>query len=136
MPDPAEVQTYSLRTKGLLIWNQLNQIAGAYTTWVDAIALEKIGGERASPFLLCPDHGVNLSFTLQAYYFIVYMPLVIIQWILIKLFMVETHGFTLEEITLAFGGQDAVIPTIDRVLAEQDERGRRTSSDKGDVESK
>jgi SP family sugar:H+ symporter-like MFS transporter len=57
---PAEVQTYSMRSKGLLVWNTVNQIMGAYVTWVDAIALEAIGYK----------------------YYAVYMPLVIIQFFL------------------------------------------------------
>lgn len=40
---PAEVQTFTMRSKGLLLWNQINQLCGAYTTWVDSIALGKIG---------------------------------------------------------------------------------------------
>jgi hypothetical protein len=41
--DPAEIQTYALRGKGLLVWNTLSQLMGAYVTWVDAIALNAIG---------------------------------------------------------------------------------------------
>lgn len=40
---PAEVQTYSMRTKGLLVWNTVSQLESAYVTWVDAIALNSIG---------------------------------------------------------------------------------------------
>lgn len=59
--DPAEVQTFSMRSKGLLIWNTVSQLEGAYVTWVDAIALDSIGYK----------------------YYAVYMPLVIIQWFLV-----------------------------------------------------
>lgn len=41
--DPAEIQTFAMRTKGLLVWNTFSQCMGAYVTWVDAIALDKIG---------------------------------------------------------------------------------------------
>ena len=41
--DPAEVQTFSMRSKGLLVWNSLSQLMGAYVVWVDAIALNAIG---------------------------------------------------------------------------------------------
>lgn len=77
---PAEVQTYSMRSKGLLVWNQAQQVQGTYVTFVDSIALNRI----------------------KYWYYLVYLPLLIIQWILIKLYMVETNGFTLEEIALAF----------------------------------
>lgn len=36
-----------MRTKGLLVWNTLSQCMGAYVTWVDAIALDKIGASFA-----------------------------------------------------------------------------------------
>jgi len=82
---PAEVQTYSMRSKGLLVWNSVTQFEGAYVVWVDAIALNAIGYK----------------------YYIVYMPLVIIQWILAYMYMVETKGYTLEEIAQAFDGSTA-----------------------------
>lgn len=56
----SEVQTFTMRSKGLLLWNQINQLCGAYTTWVDSIALGKIGYK----------------------YIAVYIPLVFIQWCL------------------------------------------------------
>lgn len=77
---PAEVQTFSMRSKGLLIWNSVTQIQAIYVTFVDSIALDAIGYK----------------------YYIVYMPLVILQIFLVKYFMVETKGFTLEEVALAF----------------------------------
>lgn len=40
---PAEVQTYSMRAKGFLVWNTVTQIEYAYVTFVDAIALDAIG---------------------------------------------------------------------------------------------
>ena len=57
---PAEVQTFSMRSKGLLLWNTVTQLESAYVTWVDAVALNTIGYK----------------------YYAVYMPLVIIQWFL------------------------------------------------------
>lgn len=55
---PAEVQTYSMRSKGLLVWNIVTQFEYAYVTFVDIIALNAIG----------------------YIYYAVYMPLVIIQF--------------------------------------------------------
>ncbi|WVQ83711.1 hypothetical protein IAT38_005855 [Cryptococcus sp. DSM 104549] len=96
---PAEVQTFSMRSKGLLVWNTVNQLEGAYVTWVDAVALDAIGYK----------------------YYIVYMPLIIIQWVLIYFFMVETRGFTLEEIATAFdnASKDSlttvdILPAVER----------------------
>lgn len=57
---PSEVQTFSMRSKGLLVWNTVNQLFGGYTSWVDPIALDRIGFK----------------------YYIVYMPLIVLQWFL------------------------------------------------------
>jgi SP family sugar:H+ symporter-like MFS transporter len=40
---PAEIQTFSMRTKGLLVWNSITQVEYAYVIFVDAIALDAIG---------------------------------------------------------------------------------------------
>jgi hypothetical protein len=50
-----------MRSKGLLVWNTVTQLETAYVVFVDAVALDAIGFK----------------------YYIVYMPLVIIQWILV-----------------------------------------------------
>ncbi|RXK37335.1 sugar transporter [Tremella mesenterica] len=83
---PAEIQTYSMRAKGLLVWNTVQQLEGAYVTFVDAVALDSIGYK----------------------YYAVYLPLVAIQWVLCYYFMVETKGYTLEEIAIAFDGRSAL----------------------------
>jgi len=82
---PAEVQTYSMRSKGLLVWNTITQIQTIYVTFVDSIALNAIGYK----------------------YYAVYMPLVIIQWFLVYFFMVETRGYTLEEVAFAFDSRNS-----------------------------
>lgn len=106
---PAEVQTFSMRTKGLLVWNTLTQIQNTYVVFVDAIALNKIGYK----------------------YYAVYMPLVIIQWFLVKFFMVETRGYTLEEVAIAFDtGSTSDIPIAEHAA----ELGRNDDSKSGAVE--
>jgi SP family sugar:H+ symporter-like MFS transporter len=40
---PAEVQTFSMRSKSMLVWNAITQIEYVYVVFVDAIALEAIG---------------------------------------------------------------------------------------------
>ena len=81
---PAEVQTYSMRSKGLLVWNTVNQIMGAYVTWVDAIALEAIGYK----------------------YYAVYMPLVIIQFFLCWRCKSNTYFHTGPSLTGCRHGRD------------------------------
>ncbi|KAJ3742499.1 general substrate transporter [Lentinula detonsa] len=103
---PAEVQTFSMRSKGLLVWNTVTQLMGAYTTWVDAIALNSIGYK----------------------YYIVYMPLLVIQWVLVYFFMVETKGYTLEEIATVFDGKNPSLSSVQTLPAveQQGEEGEDT----------
>lgn len=89
---PAEVQTFSMRSKGLLVWNTLSQLTGAYVVFVDAVALERIGWK----------------------YYIVYMPLIILQWLLLYRYMVETKGYTLEEVAFAFDGSTAHLVDVEQ----------------------
>lgn len=114
---PAEVQTYSMRTKGLLVWNQATQVQGTYVTFVDSIAFNKIG----------------------YWYYIVYMPLIVIQWVLMKRYMVETNGYTLEEIALAFDSWEHLPFTGHAQPAGEAEAGKAAlgdgGSDKGDRKS-
>ncbi|KAK8865576.1 hypothetical protein IAR55_000720 [Kwoniella newhampshirensis] len=115
---PAEVQTFSMRSKGLLVWNTVSQLTGAYVVWVDAIALNAIGWK----------------------YYIVYMPLVIIQWILVYFFMVETKGYTLEEIAIAFDGKNrsdfdvSILPAVEQYNGQADDA--KDGDDGGDRDAK
>jgi SP family sugar:H+ symporter-like MFS transporter len=80
--------------------------------------------------LVCPEH-IELRVLTQCLgykYYIVYMPLVIIQWILIwkcespnlvtsagpdgTTDMVETRGYTLEEVAFAFDGPKASLAIV------------------------
>ncbi|OCF42858.1 sugar transporter [Kwoniella heveanensis CBS 569] len=97
---PAEVQTFSMRSKGLLVWNTVYQLQSAYVTWVDAIALEAIGYK----------------------YYAVYMPLVVIQWFLVYFFMIETKGYTLEEIAQAFDKSSVSLVHVN-ILEDVERRG-------------
>ncbi|KAJ3918672.1 general substrate transporter [Lentinula edodes] len=98
--DPAEVQTFSMRSKGLLVWNTVSQLMSAYVTWVDAIALDAIGYK----------------------YYIVYMPLVVIQWVL-------TKGYTLEEIATVFDGKNPSLTSVD-ILPPGEQQGGEADDSK------
>ncbi|KAL7411188.1 putative hexose transport-related protein [Mrakia frigida] len=99
---PAEVQTYSTRSKGLLVWNTCSQLFSIYTTYVDSIALDRIGYK----------------------YYIVYMPLIVIQWCLAYCFMVKTHSYTLEEVAEAFDGPEGAVTRLDKLWTDRNPSGR------------
>lgn len=112
---PAEVQTFTMRSKGLLLWNQINQLCGAYTTWVDSIALGKIGYK----------------------YVAVYIPLVVIQWGLAYKFMVEAKGLTLEQIAEVFDGPGSFTSHAHHQhLSNDDVEARRSDPFADDVAAK
>ena len=122
---PAEVQTFSMRSKGLLAWNTVSQLTAAYAVFVDAIALDAIGE--------CI--GLDSVLIRSGYkYYPVYMALIIIQWILMwrcecrgatsgtrltRADMVETQGYTLEEIAQAFDGSSANLVSAEAYLPGQ-----------------
>ncbi|WVQ79726.1 hypothetical protein IAT38_001826 [Cryptococcus sp. DSM 104549] len=98
---PAEVLNYSIRGKGMAVWNTVNQAWGAYGAYVNSIALSAIGWK----------------------YYCVYLPILAIQWLLVYFFMVETKGYTLEEIAMAFEGNNAAVAQVDARLQHDLESG-------------
>jgi SP family sugar:H+ symporter-like MFS transporter len=88
---PSEIQTFSMRSKGMLVWNTASQLFSGYTTFVDSVALRSIGWK----------------------YYIVYMPLIVLQFGLMWKYMVETKGYTLEEIATAFDGSHTDLTALD-----------------------
>ncbi|WVR05555.1 hypothetical protein IAU60_002574 [Kwoniella sp. DSM 27419] len=110
---PAEVQTFSMRSKGLLVWNTVYQLQSAYVTWVDAIALEAIGYK----------------------YYAVYMPLVVIQWFLVYYFMIETKGYTLEEVATAFDKSNTSLLNV-HAFEDPERSGHDQSGDDADYKAR
>jgi hypothetical protein len=129
-----------MRSKGMLVWNAVTQIEYTYTAFVDAIALEAIGYK----------------------YYAVYLPLVVIQWFLLKFceltltfcisppsrvlameippwrqdadeaVMVETFGYTLEEIAFAFDRASTDSLTANTLLDRQLEAGKGVKGQAGE----
>ncbi|KAM0755410.1 putative hexose transport-related protein [Meredithblackwellia eburnea MCA 4105] len=87
---PAEIMSYAIRSKGMAVWTVISQAWGVYSSFVNSIALSKIG----------------------YYYYIVYMPLIILQWALMYYYMVETQGYSLEQIAIAFEGKEAKVAIV------------------------
>lgn len=68
----------------MLVWNAITQIEYVYVVFVDAIALDAIGKLSPLAFAIWNFQADSL---LGYKYYAVYMPLVIIQWLLIKFCM-------------------------------------------------
>ncbi|WVQ84277.1 hypothetical protein IAT38_006429 [Cryptococcus sp. DSM 104549] len=106
---PAEILNYSIRGKGMAVWNTVNQAWGAYGSYVNSIALDNIGWK----------------------YYCVFIPILAFQWVLAYFFMVETKGYTLEEIAMAFEGSNAAVAQVDARIKKDLETGHAVNDVKG-----
>ncbi|GAA5885040.1 hypothetical protein JCM6882_007206 [Rhodosporidiobolus microsporus] len=88
------VQTFSLRAKGMAVWNTANQLTGLYNAYANVVALNAIGWR----------------------YYCVFAGLVVIWYGLLWYFMVETKGLTLEEIDILFVGEKSAVAQVDSRL--------------------
>ncbi|KAI5475619.1 hypothetical protein MNV49_001129 [Pseudohyphozyma bogoriensis] len=82
---PAEILQYSMRTKGMGFNVFIGQVGGIFNTWATPVIYDK----------------------LQWKFYCVWGPVVLFQTLLVYFFMVETHGYTLEEIAIAFEGKNS-----------------------------
>jgi hypothetical protein len=98
---PAEILNFATRAKGMAGWSMTNQACGVFSSFVNSIGLNSIGWK----------------------YYAVYLGILPLQWILAYFFMVETHGYSLEEIAIAFEGKGAVVARVDEQIAEIREVG-------------
>ncbi|KAI5477296.1 hypothetical protein MNV49_006517 [Pseudohyphozyma bogoriensis] len=87
---PAEVLNYATRAKGMAVWSVVNQCCGIFSSFVNSIGLDNAGYK----------------------YYAFYIALLPCQWALMYYFMVETKGYTLEEIAMAFEGDSAAVATV------------------------
>ncbi|KAI5477723.1 putative hexose transport-related protein [Pseudohyphozyma bogoriensis] len=79
---PAEILQYSMRTKGMGFNVFVTQIGGIFNTWATPVIYDKLKWK----------------------FYLVWAPVVLVQTVFVYFFMVETHGYTLEEIAIAFEG--------------------------------
>ncbi|GAA6012640.1 hypothetical protein JCM10207_009065 [Rhodosporidiobolus poonsookiae] len=81
-----EVLSFSLRAKGMAVWNTANQLTGLYNAYVNSVGLNAIGWR----------------------YYLVFTGVCCVSYALLWYFMVETKGLTLEEIDLIFNKDSAL----------------------------
>lgn len=93
---PAEILNYATRAKGMATWSMTNQACGIFSSFVNSVGLSAIGWK----------------------YYAVYLAFIPCQWLLAYFFMVETHGYSLEEIAIAFEGKHAAVAQIQEQVAE------------------
>jgi len=103
-----EILPYSLRAKGLTIFNFVVSLALIFNQYVNPIALAKLGWRyyvRSCPLLnLIDDLSINLFVLKQ----IVYICWLCFELGFLVLFVIETNNRTLEETSRLFDGEEDV----------------------------
>ncbi len=89
-PSQAEILSYTIRAKGMALWSVVNQCCGIFSSFVNSVGLDNIGYK----------------------YYGFYIALLPVQWVLMYVYMVETKGYTLEEIAVQFEGERAPVAQV------------------------
>ncbi|GAA5857334.1 hypothetical protein JCM8547_002226 [Rhodosporidiobolus lusitaniae] len=85
---PSEVLSFSLRAKGMVVWNTVNQATGLYNASANSVASGAIGWK----------------------YYTVFLALLFVWYGLLWYFIVETNGLTLGEIDILFKARIPPLP--------------------------
>lgn len=93
---PCEIWPYRLRSRGLTVTLTTSVVAIFFNTFVNPIALERIGWK----------------------YYIVFIVVLILLGLTVYFYYPETRGHTLEQMAVIFDGDDAEVPAA-TVMAER-----------------
>ncbi|PLB44794.1 MFS hexose transporter [Aspergillus steynii IBT 23096] len=91
-----EILPYSMRSKGIALFWLVTGATGAFNTYVNPIGID--------------------AFAWKYYFF--YVGWIIVQFVVVYLFFIETKGPSLEQIALLFDGKDAVVGHVNPVAEE------------------
>jgi H+/Cl- antiporter ClcA len=104
---PCEIWPYRLRSRGLIVTLTTAVIAIFFNTFVNPIALERLGWK----------------------YYFVFLAVLVVMAFTIYFFYPETRGHTLEQMAVIFDGEDAEVPVAGALV----ERSRSVVSGKTGV---
>lgn len=88
-----EILSYTLRAKGIALFWLLTGATGAFNTYVNPLGLDR--------------------FAWKFYFF--YVVWIVVQFVIVWIFFIETKGPSLEGVALLFGGQDAKVGKVNAV---------------------
>jgi SP family sugar:H+ symporter-like MFS transporter len=88
---PAEILTYSIRAKGMMIWTISTKCLSIFNAYANSVALAQIGWK----------------------YYLVYTGTLLVTGTLMYFLIVETKGYTLEEIAVLFDHEHTGLGHID-----------------------
>ncbi|KAK2792595.1 hypothetical protein FQN52_003100 [Onygenales sp. PD_12] len=91
-----EILPYSIRAKGMALFWLLTGACGAFNTYVNPLGIE--------------------AFAWKFYFF--YVVWIVVQFVVVYIFFIETKGPSLEQIALLFDGKDAVVGKVNPVAEE------------------
>ncbi|KAI5476526.1 general substrate transporter [Pseudohyphozyma bogoriensis] len=109
----AEILTYSIRAKGMMIWQMTVKCLSVFNAYANSVALAKIGWK----------------------YYLVYTGTLTVTGIAMYFLIVETRGYTLEEIAVLFDGEDSAFANMDDVHPSDKKTGSTGFVKEADEES-
>ncbi|KAL8292747.1 hypothetical protein RQP46_001359 [Phenoliferia psychrophenolica] len=109
----AEILTYSTRAKGMMIWTVVVKCCSIFSAYTNSVALAKIGW----------------------HYYLVYTGILVVTGILMWLIIVETRGYTLEEVAVLFDGDDTAFSSTAEMHPDDKKRNARVTIKEVDTES-
>ena len=95
-----EILPYTLRAKGIALFWLLTGAAGAFNTYINPLGLDR--------------------FAWKFYFF--YVVWIVVQFVIVWIFFIETKGPSLEGVALLFDGQDAKVGKVNAVAGGMTEK--------------
>ncbi|GAB5589087.1 hypothetical protein Unana1_03987 [Umbelopsis nana] len=106
---PVEILPFSIRAKGMALSSFAINLALFFNSYVNPIALIAI----------------------QWKYYLVYVVWIMVELVVVYFFFVETSGYTLEELTIVFDGENAELSELDKAaMAIKSEKTEATDAEK------
>ena len=96
-----EILPYTLRAKGIALFWLLTSAAGAFNTYVNPLGLDR--------------------FAWKFYFF--YVVWIVVQFVVVWIFFIETKGPSLEGVALLFDRKDAKVSRVNAVARGMTEKG-------------
>ena len=116
-----------MRSKGLLVWNTFSQLFSAYAVFVDAIALNAIGYKYYPVYHGSRGRAVAARLQMCVAAVLHFRS----ETDILCSVMVETKGYTLEEIAQAFDGSTAqLVPAQAYLRSDEEAQAASVTDDK------
>ncbi|OJJ33256.1 hypothetical protein ASPWEDRAFT_53279 [Aspergillus wentii DTO 134E9] len=106
-----EILPYSIRAKGIALFWLITGATGAFNTYVNPLGID--------------------AFSWKFYFF--YVVWIIIEFVVVYFFFIETKGPSLEQVALLFDGKDATVGQVNPVAEDFLDNGEKLKEGKGET---